>query len=1778
MSIYKLFKYSLICCFFCFCIKNNAFSQNYQNLSFGKFTSENGLGSNFVNGIVQDDVGYLWIATENGLSRFDGYSFMNYMHDKADSNSLNANNIAGLSKLKNGNILIHYYNRLDEFDLNSLKVKCLLKSNQRIFTYLLNSKNQLWITIFPNKFYLIPYDSLRNSKKQFSIEKYFVFETGKFNLKGLQLFEDLDGNLWFGNQGLHKYDVKHKILKVYPFIQPEIEIVGKVSKKLNHKVVNKIVQNDPNYLWLATGFGLVKFDIQSETFTHYPTVEFDKNNTGGNNINDMFFDEFKNIWLASNLNGIFIFNPGSEKYIANLKNNQNDENTLSTNGTKFFFYSKQFPDGILWVGTTSGINYCDFYQKQFKRLKNTIDQKLGLIDPHVRSMFIDQNKNLWIGTWNQGMSVTNKDRVLFEHFQYNSKSLNSIGNGTVSKIWQDGDKNIISLTWQGSINTINPVTKKINRLQGYQNNKNFNAWVLTDALYDKDSSLWISSIGSGLFQLKKNSDLFLSYGLENSNKKFPTSEIFCLFQSKQTNESVLWIGTKIGLIKFNYKTEKYQLINPSNDLVSIFCIFEDNSGLIWCGTETDGLYSYNPKTEKFNHFTTKDGISNNYICGIVDDKKGNLWISTGKGISMLNPKTGKIRNYYKEDGLLSNEFTWGSYFQSSDGELFFGGQKGLISFYPDSIKDNPFIPNVFFTDFRIKNKSVGINEVVNEQIVLSQSINNLKFIKLNYKNNDFSLEFSSSHYSNPNQNTFAYMLEGYDEQWKHTDANYRRISYTNLKDKEYIFKVKAANNDVKWNEVPKELKIIILPAWWQTLWFKILILVCIIVLGTAYYKYKTFAIKEQNRILEKKVSERTSEVMQQKEEIQQQAEELEETNEELIAQSDALRLSNEALNLKNYEIEKSFKISQVLSEFGQQVTSTFDLESINEIVYGYLVSIMPVDAFGIGLYSDKKNEIEYIGFIEKGNRIERFSKSIDSENSLTAWCFKNQKTLFISDLRKEFQNYINEMPDISTSSTPLSLIHLPLTTYTRRIGILALNSYAANDYTQKDLIHLNSFASYITIALDNAEAYKTVSAQKEKLLELDKFKEGMTGMIVHDLKNPLNAIIGISSLNSEDEMMMMINSAGNQMLNLVLNILDVQKFENTEVKLNLSESSALHMAEDASKQISMLIKQKNHDFSIRIDPKIIVNSDHEIVVRVFVNILTNAIKYTPSFGKITIKSEGIFNGLDDIISSLNFESLVGKDMSSKTPFCLFSVTDTGQGIPKDKQYLVFEKFGQIEAKKSGGVRSTGLGMTFCKMVIEAHGGEIWLTSEVGKGTIFWFTLPFIGYDESKNISNNEAIDNEGKDSISETKELQAQYIIYECFENKSREIEHSSFNWDNSVVKILAVDDDLYSLRISKDFLCEAKFNFYFIQVIDIKNSFEISKQLNPDIILMDWEMPEISGIEIIKQLKSDTLTQIIPVIMITSRSGISDIQTAFDAGAIDFVHKPIDKVEIINRTKFIVEYAKTKKSLNESNIMSGNANNQIDQSNKFSILYAEDSVELRSYISACLREYYLVIEAENGKEGLDLTLKHRPDLIISDYNMPEMDGIEFCKQLRENFEISHIPFIMLTAQQSEEAKIEGFKYGADDYINKPFSQNLLFARIDNLIKIRKDLYKQYYTATFTDHNILTKNEKDLEFLEKLSKIMEEKFKDSEFNSDKCADLMAVSRSTLYSKLQSLTGQSFNAFLRTIRLKKAAYLLKNSQYNVSEISTITGFNSHSWFSRCFTEQFGVSPMEFSKPV
>jgi signal transduction histidine kinase/CheY-like chemotaxis protein len=329
----------------------------------------------------------------------------------------------------------------------------------------------------------------------------------------------------------------------------------------------------------------------------------------------------------------------------------------------------------------------------------------------------------------------------------------------------------------------------------------------------------------------------------------------------------------------------------------VISILEDSKNNLWVGTLGGGLNLYDKQKGSFVPYTFPDGGSYAIINSIGEDNNGFIWVSTNSGLASFKPGTNNFRKYTPANNLQGNEFFMGAALKADNGQLLFGGHKGFNIVDPGNLATNKHLPPVVFTDFQLFNKKVPIGE----NSVLKKSITETKTIELDYRQSVFTIEYSGLNFTLPEMNAYAYKLENFEKDWNYVGSQ-RKATYTNLNPGTYTFKVKAANNDGVWTNAPATLRIIVIPPFWMTWWFRLLLVVAICAAIYSYYRYRLYAIKAKQKVLKQLVKEQTAEVLKQSEELQNQSEELQALNEELQAQSEELQSQSDYLHELNEEL------------------------------------------------------------------------------------------------------------------------------------------------------------------------------------------------------------------------------------------------------------------------------------------------------------------------------------------------------------------------------------------------------------------------------------------------------------------------------------------------------------------------------------------------------------------------------------------------------------------------------------------------------------------------------------------------------------------------------------------------------------------------------------------------------------------------------------------------------------------------------------------------------------
>ncbi len=1069
---------------------------------FDKLTSQDGLSQNTVTCMLQDNLGFIWIGTQNGLNRYDASNFKTYKSDK-NQNSIPDNHITFLLQTEDNFIWIGTQNgglsRLntitENFEIFSHESQNPLSLSAGAVTSILeDSKNRLWIGTSVGGLNLFnpqtkTFDHYRNDERN---------QNSLANNHITDLIEDSQKRLWIATAegGLDRFEEnENKFIHFRPSIYgssssaPSSEqIIGLEILKKENSTKNEL----SNKLWIATRDGGINIlDLDTEIFTVLETKEqktIDK--TGKPTTKNIFsrkiittFESFGNdIFIGTQEDGILIVN-SSTNQIKRLESNPSLRYSLSNNHITSIFKDDQ---NSIWIGTLAeGINKFNPIKNKFAHFREEADKPKSLPDSRITSICKTKNNNLWIGTASGGIAVLtpeNEKERIFKTYQHREKDETTIASDKVAVVYEDRQNQIWVGTSEGlelfndKKQTFDKViiqnekltdSKKISVKDIYQDSKN-NYWI---GLYQQGLLKFSSS---GETQLFKN-EIYNDFSLSNNYVRV-------IFEDRIGN---LWIGTEDGLNLYDNSpnSEKFvrymhQIEDPnsiSND--EVLSIAEDDDGNIWIGT-ANGLNKFDVKKGVFTVFTEKDGLPNNIIHAIVCDLQNRIWVSTSQGIAEIDPYAKTIRSYDMSDGLQSNEFISGSVFQEKiidtttgeqkQGFIYFGGINGFNRFNPDSLSYNTDVPKLIFTQFSLFNKVISPSD---KDSYLEKTIPYTEEIKLPYDANVFSIEFSVLDFIAPHKTKYSYYLEGFDKEWHSTDRNF--VTYTNLASGSYTLKVKGSNSDGIWNDTGIEIKIIVTPPFWRTWWFITGSVFLFLTVTIGGYKIRTYQIQEQKRRLEYQVEERTNE--------------LAEKTWELESQTKQLESQNSLLEKQSKEIQVAYDNVNILSEVGQKITSTLDMRQMIETVYQNVSALMPVDRFGIGVFNEESQRLEFPFFVEGETYFPFHTKSLQDKKRLSVLCYENQKEIIIQDFENENKHYVNESAskgiEMELGKTPHAAAYFPLSVEQHAIGILTVQSFQKNAYSTQHITILRSLAAYTSIALDNARAYKTIETNNRNITD-----------------------------------------------------------------------------------------------------------------------------------------------------------------------------------------------------------------------------------------------------------------------------------------------------------------------------------------------------------------------------------------------------------------------------------------------------------------------------------------------------------------------------------------------------------------------------------------------------------------------------------------------------------------------------------------------------------------------
>ncbi len=893
-------------------------------LHFQYFGVSEGLSQGTIYCIFQDSRGFLWFGTQYGLNRFDGYSFKNYINNPADSLSISNNFILSIAEDKAGNLWVATDNGLNRYNSNKNMFTRYLQDSSgiSIITSIIVDKNGvIWVGTTTAGLYRFVIDSEKSAN--IKITNYCHNPDNIYSLNSnltQRIFEDSKGRIWIGtDRGLNLLiDSKKAIFKHVNKVYNENKIIEAQVWTICESKSGSLLVGSTAGLYsvfedLDNSFYLVDFFIRSKNLSVPYTVI------------SAYQDNTDNLWIGTYAGGLYLWN--EKNYQLSKILDRLEKSNLQTGTVHSILVDRS---NVLWIGTKSGLLKCSPTNSYFDNFGNI--EKSNSDENIVWTFLEERSGKIWVGK-NLNMELFDPLKEKLEEFDLGRYIVYSPHDLGVKSFYQDNKGTLwIGSIWRGLFEMVEEGKKEGNyRIHQYWYYNNNNPAVNDNSVFkimeDKWNCLWLATkVGIKRFNKKDKKFYDLKFAPQSKIKP-PESLVFEIYKSP-SNPDIIWIGTwHDGMYQILLGENENDIIglrhfvaemNNSNSLSSQFVrtILEDKKGRLWAGTISGGLNLLNSDSTTFTHFGVKDGLSSDVITGILEDDMGYLWVSTFAGLDRFDPESFETINFSESDGLQNSEFNGGAYLKSKSGDLFFGGTKGFDIVHPELVQNNKYPPPVVITEIQLYNKSILSRVKRNKNIDTSRLVNDYGSIELNHNENVISFEFSALDYINPANNKYAYIMEGIDTSWNFVGTR-RFANYSQIPPGEYFFRVKAANNNGVWNNDGAFIKIIIIPPFWQTWWFRTLSIIILIALLVILYKYRIKKISEKKKALEIQVKERTEAAQKIRDALSQ----VEKLKNELEAEN--IYLQDEIKLTHNFEsiISTSESFKKILYKV-EQVSST----------------------------------------------------------------------------------------------------------------------------------------------------------------------------------------------------------------------------------------------------------------------------------------------------------------------------------------------------------------------------------------------------------------------------------------------------------------------------------------------------------------------------------------------------------------------------------------------------------------------------------------------------------------------------------------------------------------------------------------------------------------------------------------------------------------------------------------------------------------------------------------
>ncbi len=821
-----------------------------RTMRFEQISLAEGLSESVVNDTLQDRQGFIWFATEDGLNRFDGYQFTVYKHDPNDPYSLSHNHVTRLLEDRQGRIWIGTFNAgLNRLDPATGQFTRYRSDDQRpdamqgnrVNAILEDRDGAIWVGT--SRGGLNRYDPQADGFQHYQNDP--ADPSSLMYSTVLSLYETQDGVLWVGtSKGLDQLDRATGKFTHYP--------VAATGSDGPLAAVTSLQEDQPGRLWVGTQSGLDRLDRATGKFVHYRPNPAQPGALAGS-VLTLFRERSGVLWIGTRAGGLCRL-AGDANSFTCYRHDPTDSASLSTDDVQDIYEDRA---GILWIGTFGGgANKLEPGYKPFVHIHSLPQNPDSLAGDLVFGLLKDAKGDLWVGMQGAGLDRIDGVTGKVTHFRHDSTDPGSLKSDRVHTLYQDRSGALWVGTEEGLSRFDAQTGKFLHYKYGSKDTSDLSGSFVNGIAEDAQGNLWITTDG-GLNCLDGKTGKFSYYlaqpGVANSLAENSTTTLFIDGQDQ------LWIGTQTrGLEHFDPHTKTFTHF-PSNpdDPRSlsdpyVLDIYRDSRGIIWVGTMS-GLnrleLTPDGQSGSFRHYQMKDGLPNDFIYAIQEDARGGLWLSTNKGLSRFDPVNGTFHNFDVKDGLQSNEFNQAAAYAAADGEMFFGGIHGVTAFYPDAIRQNPYVPPVVLTSLTQGGERI------------ETGLNQPGEITVRWPDNSLDFDFAALNYTRPENNQYAYMLEKFDRDWINLGSQHSG-RYTNLPGGSYTLRLKGSNNDGVWNEAGIAIPVRVIPPLWETWWFQGLAVLCLAGLVFGGVRLRIHGMESRNQALERLVRARTAEIEQ----------------------------------------------------------------------------------------------------------------------------------------------------------------------------------------------------------------------------------------------------------------------------------------------------------------------------------------------------------------------------------------------------------------------------------------------------------------------------------------------------------------------------------------------------------------------------------------------------------------------------------------------------------------------------------------------------------------------------------------------------------------------------------------------------------------------------------------------------------------------------------------------------------------------------------------------------